>query len=299
MKKKKVRFIVNPKSGGNFRPRITERMIRQHLDLQRFEYDIWPTRYAGHAIKLAQQCLIEKIDIVAVVGGDGTQNEVGQVLMNTGMIMANIPTGSGNANARKLHIPLHIPEAIELINTGKVFAIDAVILNDQPFFMAAGLGYDGLVIRQFDKIPFRGVASYLTSILSTAFTYELPTYTIQMDNKKPFSTKAFTVLITNSGQVGYNVEFCKDSVINDGIFEITIVKEVDRYEIPKLIREAFWGDIASQPFLESHHCRKLKITTDSIQALQMDGDYKGSTNSVNATIKKQVLNYIVPQHYEP
>src|ERR1043165_3397526 len=116
MKKKRVRFIVNPRSGGNFRARLTERMVKKNLDLNKFTYDITPTRYAGHAIKLAQQCLIEGIDIVAVVGGDGTQNEVGQVLMNHDIALANIPTGSGNANARKLHIPLHIPEAIQLIN---------------------------------------------------------------------------------------------------------------------------------------------------------------------------------------
>jgi YegS/Rv2252/BmrU family lipid kinase len=299
LKKKKVRFIVNPKSGGNFRTRLTEGMVRRHLDLSRFTYDIYKTRYAGHAIKLAQQCLIEEIDIVAVVGGDGTQNEVGQILMNTEVVLANIPTGSGNAIARKLHIPLYIPEAIQLINTGKVFAIDAVILNGQPFFMAAGLGYDGKVIQQFDKIPFRGVASYLTSILSTAFTYKLPTFTIHLDNKKPFSTQAFTVLITNTGQVGYNIEFCHESVINDGIFEITIVKNFNRLELPMMIREAFYGDIAKQPFLESHHCRKLKITTDSVEALQMDGDYKGSTNCITASVKRQVLKYIVPQEYEP
>ena len=296
MKKKRVRFIVNPKSGGNFRTRLTERMIRHNLDLDRFQYDMYPTRYSGHAIKLAQQCLMEKIDIVAVVGGDGTQNEVGQVLMNTDVIMANIPTGSGNALARKMNIPLHLPESIRIINTGKPFAIDALILNGQPFFMAAGLGYDGKVVQQFDRLPFRGVLSYLTSILSSAFTYKLPTYTIKIDDKKPFTTQAFTVLVTNTGQVGYNVEFCKDCFINDGIFAITIVKEFDRTQIPMMIKEAFWGDISSQSFLESHHCKKLKITTDSVEALQMDGDFHGLTNSIDVRVKKQSLTYLAPQN---
>lgn len=298
MKKKRVRFIVNPRSGGNFRTRLTEGMVRRHLDLSRFDYDIQPTRYAGHAIKLAQQCLIEKTDIVAVVGGDGTQNEVGQVLMNHDIVMANIPTGSGNALARKMNIPLHLPDAIDLINTGKPFAIDALLLNGQPFFMAAGLGYDGKVVQQFDKLPFRGVFSYLTSILSTAFTYKLPSYTIQIDDKKPFTTEAFTVLITSTGQVGYNVEFCHGCVINDGIFEITIVKDFDRTQIPMLIKEAFWGDIAAQPFLESHHCKKLKIHTNTVEALQMDGDFHGLTDTADVRCKKQALTYLVPQNFE-
>ncbi len=299
MKKKSVRFILNPRSGGNLRSRFNERMIKQNLDLNKFTYDIMPTQYAGHAIKIAQQCLIEEIDIVAVVGGDGTQNEVGQVLMNTGVTMANIPTGSGNANARKLNIPLHIPQAIQLINTGKIFPIDAILLNGQAFFMAAGLGYDGKVIQQFDKIPFRGVGSYLTSILSTVFTYQLPTYTITLDNHKPFTRKAYTVLITNSGQVGYNVEFCHESVMNDGIFEITIVKDFNKLKLPHIIKEAFWGDVAAEDFLETYTCKKLKLSTNTLQALQMDGDFKGCTNNITATIKKQALNYIVPQDYLP
>ena len=116
--KKKVRFIVNPKSGGTFGAKFSERLVKQNLDLSKFEYDIFVTKYAGHAIKIAQQSLIEGIDILAVAGGDGTQNEVGQVLVNKPIIMASIPTGSGNANARKLKIPIDVAKSIQLIKIG-------------------------------------------------------------------------------------------------------------------------------------------------------------------------------------
>ena len=66
--KKKVRFIVNPKSGGTFGAKFSERLVKQNLDLKKFDYDIFITKYAGHAIKIAQQSLIEGIDIVAVAG---------------------------------------------------------------------------------------------------------------------------------------------------------------------------------------------------------------------------------------
>ncbi|HPH88790.1 MAG TPA: diacylglycerol kinase family protein, partial [Chitinophagales bacterium] len=266
--KKKVRFIVNPKSGGTFGAKFSERLVKQNLDLKKFDYDIFITKYAGHAIKIAQQSLIEGIDIVAVAGGDGTQNEVGQVLLNKPIIMASIPTGSGNANARKLKIPIDVAKSIQLINNGKAFKIDALILNGQPFFMAAGIGYDAKVVEQFDKIPFRGIGAYLTGVLTTAFTYKLPHFTIEIDNEKTIETEAFTVLITSTGQLGYNVEFTKNSILNDGKFEITIVKNFDRSKVPNLIYEALYGDIASQSMLETHQVNKLlKIRTNKIESI--------------------------------
>lgn len=296
--KKKVRFIVNPKSGGTFGAKFSERIVKQNLDLTKFDYDIFVTKYAGHAIKIAQQSLIENIDILAVAGGDGTQNEVGQMLLNKPIIMASIPTGSGNANARKLQIPIDVAKSIQLINTGKAFKIDALILNGQPFFMAAGIGYDAKVVEQFNKIPFRGVGAYLTGVLTTAFTYKLPHFTIIIDDEKTIETEAFTVLITSTGQLGYNVEFSKDSILNDGKFEITIVKNFDRRQVPNLIYESFFGDLSTQAMLETHQVNKnLKIRTNKIESIQMDGDYKGKSNFIEVTCKKEALNFLVADDF--
>lgn len=297
-KKQKVRFLVNPKSGGFFGARFNERMVKKHLDLNKFDYDIHVTQFAGHAIKLAQQSLIEKIDIIAVVGGDGTQNEVGQVIMNTPIKLASIPTGSGNANARKLQIPINIAHAIELINTGKVFKIDACLVNHQPFFMTAGLGYDGKVIQRFNQLKIRGVGAYVTSVLTTAFTYDLPTYTITLDDDKVIETKAFTILMTSTGQLGYDVEFSHKSILNDGIFEICIVKDFNRMRVPSMIQEAFFGDIASLDILERHACKKASIKSNTIENLQMDGDYKGSTNYIEVSIQKEALQFIVSKNFK-
>lgn len=296
--RKKVRFIVNKKSGGTFGAAFNERMVKQNLDLTKFDYDIYYTKFAGHAIKIAQQSLIDNVDIIAVVGGDGTQNEVGQMLLNKPIVMASIPTGSGNANARKLKIPIDVPKAIQLINTGKVFKIDACILNGQPFFMSAGIGYDAKVVEQFDKIPFRGVGAYLTGVLSTVFTYKLPHFTIEIDEEKTIETEAFTVVITSTGQLGYNIEFTKNSIINDGKFEVTIVKNFDRSKVPGLVYECFYGDIASQDMLETHRVNKiLKIKTNKIESIQMDGDYKGKSNYIEVICKKEALNFLVDKDF--
>ena len=143
-----------------------------------------------------------------------------------------------------------------------------------------------------------GAAGKVPIVLSTAFTYKLPTFTIEIDNEKPIETEAFTVLVTSTGQLGYNIEFSHQSILNDGKFEITIVKNFDRTQVPKLVYECFFGDIASQPMIESYRVNKsLKIKTNSIQSIQMDGDFKGKSDHIEVICKKQALNFIVDKDF--
>ena len=292
--KKKVRFIINHKSGGTFRKKFSKRLIKKNLDLSKFEYDVFVTKYAGHAIKIAQQSLIDGVDIIAVAGGDGTQNEVGQVIIDTPVILASIPTGSGNANARKLGIPIDYAKSIRLINDGVPLKIDALFLNHQAFFMAAGIGFDATAVRAFAKVPFRGVGAYLHGIISTALTYQPADFTIEIDNEKTIYTKAYTVLITSTGELGFDVAITKNSILNDGKFELVIVKDFNKLKVPFLIYEAFYGDIVNQDMVEIHQINKsVKIKSNRVENIQMDGDFKGRTDMIEVFCKKQVLNFMV------
>src|SRR5690606_19337707 len=38
--------------------------------------EVAETRYRGHAAALAQRCIDEEIDVIVVLGGDGTVNEI-------------------------------------------------------------------------------------------------------------------------------------------------------------------------------------------------------------------------------
>ncbi|MCO5249419.1 MAG: diacylglycerol kinase family lipid kinase [Chitinophagales bacterium] len=296
--KKKVRFIINPKSGSFFQKRFSKRFIKEYLDLEKFEYDIFYTKYAGHAIRIAQQSIIDKIDIIAVVGGDGTQNEVGQIIMDTPILLASIPMGSGNANARKLKIPLDIKDSLRLINDGIPYKIDALFLNGQAFFMAAGIGFDATAAKEFAKVPFRGVIAYLYGVLKTAFTYQPGNYSIEIDGKKTICTKAYTVLVTSTGELGFDVAITKKSIPNDGQFELVIVKDFNKLKIPFLIYEAFYGDIVNQEMIEIHPVNEcVKIKSERWENIQMDGDFRGKSNEIEVVCKKQALRFLVNKNF--
>ena len=53
MAKRSIVFIINPISGTQSKDNIIE-LISQHLDQDKFNYQIARTEYAGHATLLAQ-----------------------------------------------------------------------------------------------------------------------------------------------------------------------------------------------------------------------------------------------------
>lgn len=113
---KKILFIINPISGVG-KKKILPKLIQRHLDHKRFKYQIKYTEYRGHANDIANRTVEQMShDIIAVVGGDGSINEVGSALINSDIAMAIIPAGSGNGFARHFGIPCDLARAIEYLN---------------------------------------------------------------------------------------------------------------------------------------------------------------------------------------
>src|SRR4051812_5901897 len=124
----KIRFIVNPISGGGKNARLIP-VIEKYIDRGKFEVEICKTKYAHHATELAREAVENKFDIVAVVGGDGSVNEAGKALVHTSTALAIIPTGSGNGMARHMGIPQNAVKAVQTINSGASDIIDTITVN--------------------------------------------------------------------------------------------------------------------------------------------------------------------------
>jgi diacylglycerol kinase (ATP) len=80
------------------------------------------------------------VDAVVVCGGDGTMNSAAAGLIETGLPLGIIPTGTGNDLARTLSIPLDPMAAVDTILAGNLRRIDMGEVNGHPFFNVASLG---------------------------------------------------------------------------------------------------------------------------------------------------------------
>ena len=147
---KKILFVINPIAGIHSKERIPD-LIHQYIDKEKFQVKITTTEYAGHGTMLSKKAVQDGFDIIAVVGGDGSVNEVARALIHTDTAMAIIPSGSGNGLAHDLGIPTDKHKAFAILNKATIHRIDTATINGHYFFSNAGLGFESKVAYEYAK----------------------------------------------------------------------------------------------------------------------------------------------------
>ena len=266
--KKSILFIVNPISGG-IRLHNFEETISKQIDHTQFDWKVYETQKAGDATSKATK---EKAhyDVICAVGGDGTINEVAQCLIGTATAFAVIPKGSGNGFSNHFNIPKNVAGAIDIINKGKIKAIDTGLFNNKPFLSVAGLGFDAEVAKAFDSYGARGYSSYIKLTIKHFLTYEPNTYQVTSDNITTSET-AFLITIANCSQFGNDITIAPTAVIDDGSLKLVILKPFRWWQIPSLFFSLKRNKIHQSKFCKTVDIKNLSIESNDTIA-HIDGE---------------------------
>lgn len=237
MHKRSIVFVINPVSGTGKQKGI-EKTIAAMATKYPVEVSIEFTQRAGHASEIAAAHVAKKTDVVAVVGGDGSVNEVGKTLLHSGTTMAIVPTGSGNGLARHLHIPMKLPKSVENVFTGKTITMDAGRIEDHVFLSTAGFGFDAHIAHIFSKQKKRGFSTYIKSVRKQLFRYEPFDFTVKGEGAE-IKDKAFMLSVANIPQFGNNFTINPLATENDGLLNATVIRPFPKYKIPGMIGKFF------------------------------------------------------------
>ena len=148
----KVLLVVNPLASsvtGRTRVVIQKALSADH------RLEVAVTQRRNHATRIAQNAAKDGIDIVVVLGGDGTLNEVANGLVDSGTAIAALPGGSTNVFAHTLGIPDDPIEAtgslLDSLEVGSIHRIGLGSVNERYFLFHAGIGFDAAVVEQVEK----------------------------------------------------------------------------------------------------------------------------------------------------
>ncbi len=295
--KKKIVFIINPKSGTHDKEAIL-RWIEEELDTEQYIKEVIYTERAGHATELAARCAQEGVYAVVATGGDGTINEIARSLVHTGTALGIIPCGSGNGLARHLQIPLDPRRAIDILNEGKVETIDYGKINGTPFFCTCGVGFDALVSLKFSQAGRRGPLMYLEQSLRESLQYKPEVYELVMDGNVSVHYKAFLIACGNASQYGNNAYIAPKATLNDGLLDVTILEPFTMLDVPTLAFQLFNKTIDQNSRIKTFQCKSLRIHRSKPGAAHYDGEPMMTDKDVEVKIVQKELKVIVPQHVE-
>ena len=146
LKPKRALLIANPDSrgGGSIAPAI-ERLEASGIELLRAACssadDVSPTIRHRRG----------EVDSVIIAGGDGTLNAAAGALVETGLPLGILPTGTANDLARTLGIPADLTRAASIIAAGHRRRIDLGDVNGRSFFNVASIGLSADLARQLTR----------------------------------------------------------------------------------------------------------------------------------------------------
>ena len=289
--KKKIVFVINLTSGTSDKTSIPP-LIDEHLDKDKFEYEIVTTEYAGHASEISAKAKNDGVDIVVAVGGDGTVNEVARSIVHSETALGIIPCGSGNGLARHLLLPMNTRKAIEIINACEIHELDYGVINEYPFFCTCGMGFDAFVSMKFAESGKRGPITYAENIPREGLKYKPETYIIEDENGTK-TYKAFLISCANASQYGNNAYIAPQASMSDGLMDVIIMEPFDMLEAPQISIDMFNKTLDKNTRIKTFHSKKIHIHRTKPGVIHYDGDPVMAGEDINVEIKEKGIKIII------
>lgn len=292
-------LITNPKAGRVRKlgpPRLVSLLEDQGMDVR-----LIAAETPAESLDLLQRALTEQSwQRVVVAGGDGTLHSVLPVFTDLARQelstapLAVLPVGSVNVLARELRIPLDIPSAARVAAQGRLRRIDLGLLNDRPFVLMAGLGFDGAAVASIrTAVKARlGALEYIGSGLRLLLRHPAFTLDIECDGVR---TRAYSwqVLVTNSMNYTYGWTFAPHASIDDGRLDVCIMPDLGRCARLRQVLAVLRGRPAAAGVTHLSG-REIVMTADEPLPLQMDGDPAPAVSIARFEILPQALTVVVP-----
>lgn len=281
----KILFIINPVSGGKRRTDWTP-IIGEYFESLPHKIDKCVLTGKNDANLIRQKIKDFSPDRVVAVGGDGTISLVAKELLGTSIILGILPGGSANGMARELNISPVNETALDTILNGTVSKIDVVRINKEDISLhLSDLGLNARIINLFDRSSKRGIWVYVRFFFKVLWQRKLVKAHVKADGIDRI-VSMYMIVIANATKYGTGAVINPEGQLDDGKFELVIVHAISLIELIKM----FLSNRSFNPKkVEIFKTTKASITTKKKIHFQVDGEYKGKVNKVEAAVMPSVL----------
>ncbi len=294
MRFNKIAAIVNPSSAGGSTGKQWPRIARI------FEDRLGPvtprfTNAPGHAIQLARDSLAEGCDLIIAVGGDGTFNEVANgFIEKDGLVRPDsclgiVPAGTGGDFRRTLGLPSSngIERSVDLLASGRPALIDVGKarfvshqgnIQERYFINLVSFGIGGSVAARSRNFltPLGGKLAFLWATFVVLLTYRGKEVNFKIGGDGSAAAYRVTDICVGNGRYyGGGMHPCPTAVMDDGIFEVTVIEYMNMFRLLRDISVLYSENIYRHP--KTHHLRATRIEARSNTPtfIQLDGEPLG------------------------
>lgn len=287
--KKNIIIVVNPVSGAVEKKEIVDStlLFAKNENLESILYETSGKKDIENIKNLYN---IHKPERIIIIGGDGTIRMVAEAIAKEDVILGIIPAGSANGFALDLDLQLTLEKNLEVTFLHQFMEVDIITINGKISIHLSDLGLNAELIKNYEQGEIHGKWGYALNTITTLFDSGEPFTAKIKANNETFGYVARMIVIANAKKYGTGVVINPNGVMNDGKFELVILKNFDLILLGQIIS----GNMPSDPDdVEIISTDKATIELDAPVSFQIDGEYCGTETKLDIKILHKQLKVAV------
>jgi diacylglycerol kinase (ATP) len=288
----KILFIINPEAGDHSTDWPKE--IEAYFSSLNHSIELYFLS-SGFTMQLLKEKIgtFNPVKVVAV-GGDGTVGLVAECLLQKNIPLGLLPAGSANGLAKELGISEVPQDALHTIIAGTVKKIHVTMINGRLCIHLSDIGFNAYMVKKFQSENIRGIWGYLKATIEAAwsvlFINQMMQVSMTIDNEI-IETTAAMIVIANATRYGSGAVINPSGSMEDTLFEVIVVKKISVVEIFKMmVSHTSFNQDKTVVF----QTRYLKMLPARKVHFQVDGEYLGKVNEIEAVLMPAAIKIIVP-----
>ncbi|MFE4335174.1 diacylglycerol kinase [Streptomyces sp. NPDC056831] len=236
---------------------------------------------ADDALRRAREAVAGGTGALIAVGGDGMMSLALQAVAGTTTPLGVVAVGTGNDFARALGMPIRDPAAAgrlaaEALKGGTLREIDLGRVGERWFGSVLASGFDSRVNDRGNRMRWVGGRfKYDLAILAELAAFKPIPYRIRLDGGPVREIEATLIAVGNGSTYGGGMRICADAVMDDGLFDVTVVGDCSRTTLLKVFPRVYKGTHLSHPKVTVHRVSSIELAAAGVTAYA-DGEPLGA-----------------------
>lgn len=285
--------MINPASGNNNKSGLKQ-LIDQQAEKRKFKHKIYETTGKNDQQEIKEQIINFRPELVIAAGGDGTVNMVASLLMHSEITLGIIPAGSANGLAFNLGVPIGLKRAFQFNLDTEPQSIDVIKINEKHHCLhLSDVGINARIVKRFGKEGSKGLIGYGKQLFKELWeekTY-FPCY-VEAPGRSRKKMKAEMIVIANAPRFGTGAFINPTGKMNDGKFEIVVIRPYPWWFVFTFIFASFTGNLHKMEYVKIFSTKEAKIILPEHQECQVDGEIIPKTDLLNVKILPGALKTI-------
>lgn len=288
--KKSILLVVNPISGGVDKSEFID-ATALFASKENQNLILYTTSGEDDILKIKTLYKQYNPERIIIVGGDGTIKMVAEATESQDVIFGILPAGSSNGLAVDLDLMKTLDENLEIAFHNNYIELDTVIINNQKCLHLSDLVLNAELVKNYERSKVRGKWGYFLQIVNTLVDSGEPFKAIITVNDRVIECDARMIVIANSSKYGTGITINPEGVMNDGKFELVILKNLDLV----IFGEIIMGNmLLNHEDIEIVSAKKATIKTNLPVDFQVDGEYCGMETVLEISISPHKIKVAVP-----